>query len=789
MELVKGTPSIRLEGDIAKATALIPEGRQLLAKAQAVADRAGVPTFSMNERISEHEYIYVLIAGEVKIIQISAYPVYVDEVHEEEPEPKEGSYPPDFLSGIVIRGIIDQKQETLPGGRVDTYTQIREWVPTPWSAQFHELKQGRQPSRRLAVEPHDRMQEWRAPQEVNAIYSQYVTPRSSQWTGTMRKVVQLLFGYGKIRPNKDFGSKEYAESSNKKGVRVQYDYKFVRSHGIFRASDGVLWLVEVSSTKGVIAMPLPVFPGSRTAAFRMAAERAKNRDMVRVLDELGCLPTGQGFPTGEEYDKKVAAGEILQLLSPQRMQEFYWLSGYSSACGWTFSEKGHEAHNVGYGYPGGDSLQKGYWYQLNIHIGALRRFRRPNEPLALGIATLRKQREGFLWSSATSRHSYIPVKYYEPLLPGLLSHSARPLDRSTRPVPCDTVVYVGIMNNELKIASYYRPKGVEPHTSVDDPRSNGECLLEGTWTWTETTGNRTIPAMPYTSDIDVREVLEDHIKISTLTSTSQGYDPPVFGDFIDAPEASVMTRSKVYRQEMEVEEKGGEMRSACFAVPWGARDAYYFFEGHAYNAGHHGYRLVEYVYIMDPYVYYGWRKFPRISSPPYPPGFDCRPDNCGGKHSERRVICEVFSGYGYQGRWAHNNYPSDCRSFADSGPWASLCADIASMCSGKAPYRPLESVRWDKGRDFEGTWNFISEGMYSMASGPVTEGAHDYAMAPSPDPETGLVQFIGADYSSLGERCVIYTKGFSADMVVDGYAPARLDNTDGKPAFIGVNMP
>jgi hypothetical protein len=60
-------------------------------------------------------------------------------------------------------------------------------------------------------------------------------------------------------------------------------------------------------------------------------------------------------------------------------------------------------------------------------------------------------------------------------------------------------------------------------------------------------------------------------------------------------------------------------------------------------------------------------------------------------------------------------------------------------------------------------------------------------MAPSPDPDSTIVQFIFAEHSAIGEDCVIYTKGFNADRVVAGVTPIVLSVSDGMPCFIGVN--
>ena len=787
-----GAPSIRLEGDEKRALALIPEGKLLLSKAQAFTKRAEIPTYSMNRRVSDDEYIYVLVAGGQNIIQISAGVKYPGLVHEE-PEVPESPVFPDFLSGLVFDGAMDTREETRADGSKLSYKVIRSWAPTPNCAKVQDISTGRQPSRRLAVRPHNLMSEWNAPPTSSKEYSQNVMPRTSEWSGTMKKVVQIVFGLGRINknklrdPNEPNTTTKYMEDVDRHGVQVQYDYKFMRTHGIYKGPDNTLWLVEISSNKGVIAMPLPIFPDSDKPGFVQRAQQRGDTAMTKALDELGCLPTGEGFPIGKAFQEKLDKGDILQLLPPAGLKDFYRLSAYSSVCGWAFNEKGNEAHNVGYMWPEGDTFQKGYWYQININIGPVNKEREPGQPIASGSANLRKQQEGYLYSPPV-RKSFIPVKYYEPLLPGLMSHSAKPTKPSEYVVDCDTVVFVAFMNGDLKTARYFKLGKTESHKTTTDDRSPGECLLEGSWTWTSTSGSRSLPAMPYTNDIDPRAVLEEHFTTSTLTSNSLGFDPPQFSDFIESPETCFVWRSKVWKQVTVSEERGGESRSACFVVPAHSREAYYYFEGHSYNGGRKGHTLTQYAYVMDPYTYYGWRKFHRIGPPPWPPGYGCDLSNCGGKHTERRIMCEVFDTSGYSGPWSLGG-SNDCRSYADGGPWARQCQDVLSLCSATPPVRNSTYVPWDKGTDFKGKWNFVSDGLNGPVSGTTTENQHGYAMVPSPDPETRLIQFIFAEHSAIGDDCVIYTKGFFGDRVVTGYTPVPLAQNDGMPLFIGVNQP
>ena len=791
MALVDGAPSIRLEGDEKRALALIPEGRLLLSKAQAFTKRAEIPTYSMSRRVSEDEYIYVLVAGGQNVIQISAGVVFPDHVHEETEEVDPTLYP-DFLSGIVFNGFIGSRTQTREDGSKVTYSVVEQWAPTNDCARVQDISPGRQSSRRLAVRPHAAFPEWNST-NADVELSQYALARSAQWSGMMKKVVQVVMGLGKINKNKLRDPKNpkttaYMDAVEANGVQVQFDYKFMRTHGIHRGADNRLWLVEISSTKGVVAMPLPIFPGSDKPSFFLRAQQRGDASMMRALEELGCLPTGESFPTGQAYKDKLAKGDIIQLRSPEEMQDFYRLSGYSSVCGWSFNNNGSEAHNVGYYWPEDDVFQKGYWYQLSISIGPINTEREKDQPIASGSASLRLQSQGFLYS-APVRNSFIPVKYYEPLLPGLLSHSAKPLGPSSREIECDTVVFVAFMNGDLKVARYFKPKAAQPYSESTDDRSNGECLLEGSWTWTSTTGNRALPTMPYTNDIDNRDILEENFSTSTLTSNSVGFDPPAYSDFIESPETCYIRRQKIWKQVTTTEQRGGETRGACFVAPGNVRDAYYYFEGHSYNGGRRGSTNTTYASIQDPNVYYGWRRFPRINPPPWPGGWGCATTNCGGAHTERRVMCWVYEGDGYSGPWVVGGGTSnDCRSYADSGQWASQCQDVVSLCSAKAPIRKSTSSNWDKGADFEGKWHFMSDGLYGPVSGPINQNQFEYAMSPSPDPLTDIAQFIFAEHSAIGEDCVLYTKGFNAEMVVTGFSSTPILPTDGMPTFIGVNL-
>ena len=113
---------------------------------------------------------------------------------------------------------------------------------------------------------------------------------------------------------------------------------------------------------------------------------------------------------------------------------------------------------------------------------------------------------------------------------------------------------------------------------------------------------------------------------------------------------------------------------------------------------------------------------------------------------------------------------------------------MASLCSGKPPIRTPYYKGWDKGYDFEGNWHLVSAGLHGKVKGPLTSNQFEYAMSPSPDPETDMVQFICAQHSAIGDDCVMYMQGFFGERAIKGIIPTNtLTASEGYPVFIGVN--
>jgi hypothetical protein len=221
--------------------------------------------------------------------------------------------------------------------------------------------------------------------------SQYTHVVSSMYSGMMAKVVQFVLGYGR-------------------GVQVVYDFHWARCHGAVTAADGRIWLLEISSTNGVIAMPLPL-----SAQLTKAKMVASPQDVIRVAGEtFGGAPTGATFPTGDALTAAITSGDVLQLKTAAEMSPYFTKSGYSSALGWSFNDTGSEAHNTCYATDGAGEVT-GYHYRIDILIGMTNLPRLPDSPIATGSAALVLVESGPLWwwgDGGVARD--IPFAFFDP---------------------------------------------------------------------------------------------------------------------------------------------------------------------------------------------------------------------------------------------------------------------------------------------------------------------------------------------------------------------------------------
>jgi hypothetical protein len=858
------------EGDIEAAREQIGTGRKLLADLLQRMKLAGLQTGAIARPMGEDGYIYVRVNGGVSAVRIVA-----GNVIGQTQERPVSLGAPDFVSGVVTDGRLLSKPDPTEGRKIH---HVAKFYPTPQASVTHTdlVADQAQGMERLAVEPHSDFPELAAPESSRYAFTQYAKLRPTMYSGTMKRVIQALMGFGRQLPRENQKQTEndpveddgdsinlsrtrsiYAKvfddllgSSNARkarkpttyekavataGLQICYDYRFMRTHGIHVAVDGVLWLVEISMARGVIAMPLPLHPltarpmppkagePSDRWRFREALEKLRiginrgdpvemrDEDGLRILDEFGGFPTGESFPSERAIvDAMIRAGELLELLKPADLQPFYDHSFYSSAMGWAFSESGREAHNTAYRYTD-EGVQKGVHYAINLAISATRLTgaaegaaairdrvraasvniengteRRPIlerkamrlsaaqvlelnriadhaefvarldeitvAPIATGSANIRLQREGYLINPGT-RPAY-QIKYHEPLLGYLLSHDFQP-DLAGRTVRkfCDTTMHVFWDGEELKWVRYfYDPNATAPGTDIDDDYE--ECMLVGSWTRTTTTGARAVTRGYYTGDYDDRQTLGESETITRIKSEYIGATTVRVADDPADFRRNEATRTHTFKKFSDVTRESGQDILTAIAVPNGSREAYYM-AFMRYAESYSRTQSYQYVQQGDKYWAEGWRCIISTAGFAYwpsdmrecPPGCDTRINYAGyqGTINNPRVARYVFE----------QDFP--CVDFTDKGPWVKKCDNLDALVY----HIPLPTLPATITEDVPRKAHLEVRLVLGGEPRQRVVHARDYRdsswvypmwFVPSPDPDTGIEQFIACTFSTLGDR-------------------------------------
>ena len=293
----------------------------------------------------------------------------------------------EVLSGVVRDGdLIDLPiPEDAPPGTTPSKT-LRDYKPT---AQAWEFPLKSDPLKSPAAFSNEKKLVTRAHPNTGADTdkSQYEELSASMYSGLMAKAVQFIMGY-----------------TAKSGIKVKYDHRWARCHGVAIAADGAKWLVEISLVNGVIAMPFPLLPNS-------AKYKTSTQDVLREIALLfEGLPSGTSFPPAERLDAAITSGEVVRLMSVAAMEEVFTKETFSPLLGWAFSPLGDEAQNTCYKVSGGGDVTS-YRYRLALTIGPKLVDRPENTPLAMASANLTLEEEGPLTRRDGSPERRVPFAF------------------------------------------------------------------------------------------------------------------------------------------------------------------------------------------------------------------------------------------------------------------------------------------------------------------------------------------------------------------------------------------
>lgn len=842
-----GPSDITIEGDFERGQQYVPRARHLLTnlltRMRVGGLQQGMDHWALDPK--DGSYCYAIVAGSVRkaVIVVGAVSSdagggvrsYLAQI-------------PDFLSGAVVGG-------TIPKVNPPAVERMTSFWPTQACADLHDMNPETQPSVRLAVEPYgpfadDLGYKGEAPLK----YSQYVRLKPTMYSGLMRNVVQFLMGFGKqsspsiydkakpkihdpnppVPPqqgNPDAGLTPYQKDLKNNGLQIRFDWRWFRTHGITRASDNRLWIVEIGSARGVLAFPLPMNPFTQDPKFAEKLEKLGDTAGQYALEHLGGWPTGESIPT-VEVDSWKRAGLVIELASADDLRDFYSNGPFTSVLGWAFSLDGREAHNTCNGWD--DNLQNAQHFALNLNIGNFRKVDPPMRAAALKakFRSLVEKKEfkdrypavmakidrmenrdcdTFLYrddpvdelfndldtsitldpcasggahlSRVSKSALYAPGKYQSaikfphPELGYLVNHDMRssgPIDANTR---CDATMHVFWAQGQLKYVKYFRdPRPGPENVHTDDFE---ECMYVGTWHSHDETGPRSIGSQMYTNDFDARQEMPGTSTDTVRTSADYGYCAAAIQDDLEYPPRAWIFRSKRFMQTYRTKVVQGSAQSAVVTVPFFDRCAYYYTSVIGSDSTLE-YGESYYVQLNDPYFCETWR-------------------NVGGwthndEHPDKCCICQYRTVRSPAPRYNPNGYSGgagNCADFADSGPWCFLCDDADHMVYS-IPEPPLPSIPGSvKGSDYHRITHLVNDSEFSPL---LIEDTHfdalhfsKYWFIPSPDPDSMMTQYIETTCNAFGDgSSLMYWQQPNEGQTVLRGGPFPPEYQDGNITFIGV---
>lgn len=365
--------SVRFQSnDYGACQNLLPLARQLLFRAQKMQD-GGQQVVRRTLTGTDGSFVQVYLNGPIKQLYIRPAPTSVGVSEESKPTSEEElkTYINDMISGVVRPGV----------GPVATVTHVAnpdgDDPPTvPALNQFHPDQ--------VTAAAYLMDFDWQQPPRLGisqigddtdgaTAISHY--PKPTMYSGSMKRVVSAVLGVGRtVTETFEYISGELPASYPDYVEWNQYDYTWLRTHGIHKSDDGSVWLVEVSKLAGLCAMPLPIFEGTDEPGYLNWLYSFGDSDTIAIVLEFGGLPTGEPFPEGADLTTAIANGKVVQFLTPDDLEPFYRdidhsrdKSPYFADCGWAFSESGKKICNTVrfYSRPdivGPPSLPVGYPY-------------------------------------------------------------------------------------------------------------------------------------------------------------------------------------------------------------------------------------------------------------------------------------------------------------------------------------------------------------------------------------------------------------------------------------------
>lgn len=516
------------------------------------------------------------------------------------------------------------------------------------------------------------------------LFTQYDKLKATWFSGAMSEVVQIVSGFGRQDfenlpddpveqarmkiPEKvmevikdEIGENvwlpAYTGEPEIEG-RIKYTFMFNNTNLVAYDNEQKPWLLRVGSN-GVWAMPLPVIPATRTEAFRAYIEEMGDREIEKILDRFGAIPSGETFPIGVDFDRWVRAGVIVRVCDTA---DFYHHSPYGTACGWSSNSNGTNLVNTCYTYKNGYCY--GLTYQISLQLGTAdqqgwlqqkntsalipEQSQRVSRYLSELFEALPSEDEQFTqaikykirrvpiqeilnrtggngasdidhWDNYTcppiaahqgrcsiTNQGYLyggaRLKVPEPYMQGCISMSFAPqLQVFSYPIT-DTIVYAYYIGDELKVIKNFR----DERTAIKQVEGNFEdVMVVGKWEQKEYRGYTGLNGEFYSTDFDHRQEIAP-VEITThITGQDKGYGQPLATYAFYFWTDGILRRSRYYTHKTQVWEAGDRWTSEMFVIPFCMRNAALY--GHKEGVWLSKYNeRVELLSVQDPHSYGFW---------------------------------------------------------------------------------------------------------------------------------------------------------------------------------------
>jgi hypothetical protein len=485
-------------------------------------------------------------------------------------------------------------------------------------------------------------------------FTQYHKLRATWYSGAMSEVVQIIGGYG-TQDNETLPDELLERKTLKlpldvtKSIRAyianqrlpaytgipefegkyKYDYLHSLSNGVSFDDAGKPWLLRINAA-GVYAMPLPVIPATTAPAFREYMIEVGDDEILHVLNRFGGLPSGEIFPTGDDFQAWYRAGAIIKVCGTT---DFYQHYAFYAACGWSFNSQGTEGFNTCWS-GGGESMRYAHGFKMRLRLGAAtdngwtlnaRRIEGEDaitlnnyivflfnqlagngarelairykvmrtsinellthaeakrdinfwenlisKPIAIHNGTVSEVSKGNLYWGSPNPLSFGALKFPELTGQGCESFDMSMPEYKGLSERCDTVVFGCYVNDQLTVIKYFLD---ERRFQKSVESSFEKVMIVGQWEETKTNATSGLMGYLYTTAFDDRREASDSTTYTKLTGKDLGYGNPAYSTPSLLYMWGGLSRARYYSFRTEVATVTGDSLSVAVCVPTFTRDS------------------------------------------------------------------------------------------------------------------------------------------------------------------------------------------------------------------------